>query len=446
MRTVAVATSGGRDSTALLHCTLAQARPLGLEVMALHVHHGLQDGADNWREHARRQARRWGARFDSFRLPVSPERGESVEAWARRERYAALATMAAAAGADLVLLAHHRGDQAETWLLQALRGGGPAGLSSMPRSAHHSGVTWARPWLDLPRAAIDAYLHRHRLAHVNDDSNGDPRYARNRLRMQVWPALQDAFPQAEVALLGAIAHAQHAATLADEVAAMDLPALLTEDHGFAAAAWRLLPPARRVNALRAWLRLRLDRGLPDALLARLTRELHQDVGRWQLPDERWLRLYRGVLRLECPQFLEVTLVESSHAPLHNWQGRLCDLSKSGQYPVPGLAGRLLIEQVPAGGVSPEQLQRVQIRLRQGSERFQLAPKGLARSLKKQFQSRAIDASQRDGPLLFTEAGEMLFVPGLGMDARHWLAAGCVQLAAGWLPDPPNLSASPQRAG
>ena len=125
---VAVAASGGRDSTALLHCTLRQAREVGglalpgqmqLQVLALHVHHGLMPQADDWLLQVKRQAHRWGATFASRRLTAKPARGQSVEAWARIERYRALAEMAADAQCDLVLLAHHRRDQAETFLLQA---------------------------------------------------------------------------------------------------------------------------------------------------------------------------------------------------------------------------------------------------------------------------------------------------------------------------------------
>merc|ERR1739841_308703 len=108
--------------------------------------------------------------------------------------------MARQAGADLLLLAHHRRDQAETLLLQALRGAGVAGLAAMPRQDWRDGVLWVRPWLDHPREAIEAYIAQHGLRHIDDDSNGDPRFARNRLRLQVWPALQAAFPQAKAAL------------------------------------------------------------------------------------------------------------------------------------------------------------------------------------------------------------------------------------------------------
>jgi tRNA(Ile)-lysidine synthase len=134
-----------------------------VRVVALHVHHGLQPQADDWWRHCATTCRRWAARgaalhFAATRLDSAPARGDSVEAWARRERRRALHSMALANGASLLLLAQHRRDQAETVLLQALRGAGSAGLAAMPREVERDGLVWCRPWLDMPRPAIDAYL------------------------------------------------------------------------------------------------------------------------------------------------------------------------------------------------------------------------------------------------------------------------------------------------
>ena len=180
-RIVAVAYSGGRDSTALLHATLAQARLLGVQVLALHVHHGLSPNADAWLAHGEGQCQRWAKRghavaFVAHRLTDRPAPGESVEAWARYARYKALRMMAAEGSASIVLLAHHQRDQAETLLLQALRGAGVAGLSGMPRAVQRDGIEWLRPWLAMPRDAIDAYVRRHRLKFIDDDSNSDTRF------------------------------------------------------------------------------------------------------------------------------------------------------------------------------------------------------------------------------------------------------------------------------
>jgi len=280
-RAVAVAASGGRDSTALLHVTARQARalPAGPDVVALHVHHGLHPEADRWLEHVRRQARRFGARFASRRIEGAPGAGESVEAWARKHRYRALAEMARAEGCDLVLLAQHRRDQAETFLIQALRGGGAAGLAAMPRLVRREGLTWARPWLGCPREAIDAYLRTHRLGFVEDPSNGDARFARGRLRA-LWPALQQAFGDAEVTLARAAQRAAGEAALVAEVAAADLAAI-GAGSSLPVTAWLALSPARQQAALRMWLGGALPPPVPETLVRRLADELAACVhARW----------------------------------------------------------------------------------------------------------------------------------------------------------------------
>jgi tRNA(Ile)-lysidine synthase len=130
-RCIAVAYSGGRDSTALLHATLVEALPLGAKVIALHVHHGLNSNADAWLAACEAQCSRWARRglpveFVAHCVTTSPGQGESVEAWARQARYRALRTMAVARGVSVVLLAHHQRDLAAAGV--AWRGpGGPGG-------------------------------------------------------------------------------------------------------------------------------------------------------------------------------------------------------------------------------------------------------------------------------------------------------------------------------
>ena len=296
---VAVATSGGRDSTALLHATVRQAQALGVEVVALHVHHGLMPDADHWLEQVRRQARRLGARFACERLDGTPAPGESVEAWARKHRYEALARMARAQGCDLVLLAQHRRDQAETFLIQALRGGGAAGLAAMPRSARREGITWARPWLGSPREAIVAYLRRHRLRFVDDPSNADPRFARGRLRV-LWLALNEAFPDAEATLARAAQRAAIDAAVVAEVAEGDLAALGAAGCALPIEPWLRLSLPRRMSALRRWLATVLSQPVPETLVRRLVVELPgRESARWQAGEVDLVRR-RGLLAPAAP--------------------------------------------------------------------------------------------------------------------------------------------------
>lgn len=421
---IAVAYSAGRDSTALLHATATAAVGRGVEVLALHIHHGLSPLADGWLAHAQRQCARWAkqglpVRLRTQRLTGKPATGESVEAWARHERYRALREMALQEGVTLVLLAHHQRDQAETLLLQALRGAGVAGLAGMPQTIEREGVTWSRPWLQQPRSAIEAYVRHHRLRFVDDDSNDWPRFARNRLRLDVWPALVKAFPQAEASLADAASWAAQATDALAELAAMDL-AELVDARGLKLAAWQALSLPRRVNALRAWL-LREGGELPSStLLQRLQNELPgTGEARWEWPHGS-LHRHRGrVLHTRpavaaSPGESEITL----------------SVTGPGRYRLPGWGGELVVSRTREGGVHSAWLARLELRPRSGGEQFMAGIGRPARSLKKQYQAAEVPAWERDGPLVYS-GGQLVFVPGLGIDARVLALPGQPQLRLRW---------------
>lgn len=440
-RRVAVAYSGGRDSTALLHATLQMACPLGIEVVALHVHHGLSPLADRWLAHCEASCARWSAAghpliFACDRLRDAPARGDSVEAWARGRRYTALRAMALEHAASIVLLAHHRRDQAETFLLQALRGSGVAGLSGMPREIEREGVVWARPWLQRPREQIEAYVRRHRLEHVDDDTNDDMRYARNRLRSRVWPELEGAFAQAEEAFASAAGWAQEATSCLAELALIDL-ARIASDGRLTLDLWIELSLPRRSNALRTWLRDVTGQPASAALVQRLLEELPTcPSGRWPLADGE-LQSYRGTLAFASQP-------AGVGGPASQRETTL-ELSGAGTYALPGWGGVLRARRVKKGGVALASLKQVALVPRSGAERFQAGPDRPARSLKKQFQSAAVPPSQRCGPLLYSD-GSLLFVSGLGIDARAAAAPGEPQLGLEWMPtDLTAYRATPSRS-
>ena len=293
---VGVAVSGGRDSIALLHATASAAAPCDVEVWALHIHHGLMREADDWWRAVEQQCARWSRRglnvhFAGQRLGGAPAPGQSIEAWARAGRYEALTLMAHERQIPLVLLAQHRRDQAETVLLQALRSGGPAGLSAMPRSIQRDGIQWVRPWLDHPRSAIEAYVRRYRLRYVNDPSNEDVRLARNRLRSLAWDALDKAFPQAEAALAGTAKRMQEAAACNAELADIDMKTCVDGQGALAITPWAGLSDARRANVLRHWGARWGPAGLPETLVARLLDEATRtrNGSQWPAPGGQVVR-------------------------------------------------------------------------------------------------------------------------------------------------------------
>jgi tRNA(Ile)-lysidine synthase len=428
-----VAYSAGRDSTALLHATACAAREKGIEVVALHVHHGLMPEADSWLEFADKQIKRWRkaglpVHLVSARLQGKPAKGESVEAWARRERRVALARMAHDAGVGAVLLAHHRRDQAETVLLQALRGAGPAGLAAMPRAVQREGIWWLRPWLERPREAIEAYVRRYKLRFVDDASNADERFARSRVREKVWSALTRAFPDAEVTLAALARRAQQAQALLVEVALADLSALVDDAGRLDVARWCELTPARRNNALRAWLLTCLERGAPETLIERLMVELPEaSDARWPVDPARQLALYRGRLGVAA------AMVPRGTAPPDE---QTMDLSRPGMYALPSWRGAFEVTRTTGGGVPASQLKACRVAPRNGGEQWQARPRSVPRSLKKQYQSAGIAAWQREGPLVYA-GDQLVFVPGLGLDARVCAQARPARratLTLRWRPD------------
>lgn len=443
---VAVAFSGGRDSTALLHATACAAREHpGALVLALHVHHGLSAQADAWLMHAERVCSAWAeqglpVRLVSRRVQVDLSSGASVEAQARQARYQALADMAREAGAGMVLLAHHRRDQAETFLLQALRGAGLNGLAAMPPELAREGVRWVRPWLAHPREAIEAYVAHHCLSWVDDDSNTHTRFARNRLRLDVWPALLAAFPQAEASLAASARRLQDvlpgAESWRDElVASLLVPgpndgAERASAH-LNAAQWAELSGALRREALRHWYRVVAGQSLAATWVERLAHEVPGLV--FQQKSLQWpeigLGLYRGEL-----VFLGVT----KDAGGVRWQpvpGAVSlNIDGPGLYVLAPWHGHLRVSPVASGGVSLSALKGAQARPRSGGEQFQAGPGRPSRALKKQYQALGVPQWCRGGPLIWSGA-VLLFVPGLGVDARCVAPVGEPQWGLEWVPAP-----------
>jgi tRNA(Ile)-lysidine synthase len=431
---VAVAFSGGRDSTALLHAVCAVAPP-GVGVHALHVDHGLNPRSADWAAHAQSLCAEWAAggaplQVHVAQLKLRPAPGESVEALARTARYAALARLAREAGCDTVLLAHHRDDQVETFLLQALRGAGAAGLAAMPARAVRHGCTWLRPWLSTPRAQIEAHVARNALPVVDDDSNADARYARNRLRLHVLPALRAQFDDADASLATAARHSQDAREALAALAAIDQSAV-AHGPGLTVPMLLALDGSRQRNLLRHWLLARSGHAPAATLLMRLPEQLtHAPNGRWPHRGGQ-LAAYRGVLDWVGPAFSEGELGQScaggvaADAAVHPLTAL-----HLGANSLPGWSGVLWVESVETGGVAWGPWSDLTVRARRGSERFQRDPHGLPRSLKKQFQAAAVPAWQRGGPLLF-RGDALLFVPGLGLDARQLAPAGVAQVGLRW---------------
>jgi tRNA(Ile)-lysidine synthase len=245
---LAVALSGGADSSAL--ALAAQERWPG-RVVALHVHHGLQAAADGFEAHVRAQCQRWGMACHVQHIQAQHAPGHSPEAAAREGRYRALAEMAQSAGASHVLLGHHADDQVETIMLALSRGAGLPGLSAMPTNFERHGVRFARPILTVDPQALREWLAGQGIAVVQDPSNDNTEFTRNRIRHGLLQAWRRDFPAYASTLARSAEHAAQAQTLLDDLARIDLQRVGVPPS---IAGLQALSAARQTNVLRHWLR------------------------------------------------------------------------------------------------------------------------------------------------------------------------------------------------
>ena len=249
---LAVGLSGGADSTALL---LACARRWPGQVQAIHVHHGLQAAADGFEQHCTALCRSLDVPLTVRHLDARHAPGQSPEDAARQARYKAFEAVALASQAPAAIqsiaLAQHADDQVETLLLALSRGAGVAGLAAMPARWERAGVAWHRPLLRVPGVEVRRWLRAQGQAWVEDPTNADERYTRNRIRARLLPALEAAFPAFRDTFARSASHAAQAAELLEEFAQQDL-ARVGEPPQIQAL--QQLSRARQTNVLRHWLR------------------------------------------------------------------------------------------------------------------------------------------------------------------------------------------------
>ena len=394
-----IAYSGGRDSQVLLHLLSALTEVHNTELIALHVDHGLQATSGDWADHCAVQCALRKIPLEIVRLELVPERGKSLEAQARKARYEAISSRMEQG--DVLLTAHHQNDQAETLLLQLLRGAGPSGLAAMPDIAAFGQGWHIRPLLGFSTKEIEAYALEHRLEWIEDPSNSNMGFDRNYLRQKVMPLLSQRWPAVTRTLSRSARHCAEAQAIIDETAEKMLLSLLDIDSGsLPVPELKRLPPSRTRALLRCWIRrmgyslpdtVRLDRIVNEVLSARPDRN---PVVHW--PDVE-LRRYRGRLYLMPP------LTHPDPDLLLEW--------KTGSpLQLPAGLGILTLHE-GAGGISEDiwRSGKVQVRFRQQGERLSSVPGENSISLKSFFQQRGIPPWKRSRiPLIYID-GELAAV-------------------------------------
>ena len=401
---ICVGFSGGMDSVVLLHALsrLVSGAGRSVSLSAIHVHHGLSTRADEWAGFCTDFCHRCGVSLEIVRVTVPRDSGEGLEGAARRLRHGVFAECRA----DWLALAHHRDDQAETVLLNLLRGAGVAGAAGMLAERPQScGPTLVRPLLAIPRHAIEMYAAEHGLPWIDDESNADRRFRRNFLRHEILPRLETTFSGAGKSLARAAGHFAEASGLLDDLAGIDRVAASAASGRIALAALNGLPQARARNLLRhAW-----------------------TAAGFQAPDTRWID--EALKQLATADALSELRVATTEAALHVYRGelylvRLSDgppaepLSWSGQDVLPWAGGRVRFRVAIGHGIGRGLLDgaEVVLKARQGGERLQADARRPRRSLRNLLQEAAVPPWERLClPMLWVN-GRLAWVGGIGCDA------------------------------
>lgn len=399
--------SGGLDSSVLLHA-LAQAPGLRAQgLQAVHVHHGLQPAADAWAAHCLATCRSLDIPCRVIRVHVPRDSGRGLEAAAREARHAAFA--AALEPDDVLVLAHHRDDQAETVLMRALRASGPDGLAAMrPWRCFADGWLW-RPLLELPRTTLEAYARAQGVRWVQDPSNAVDDADRNFLRHRVLPLLRTRWPHADASLATVARLQADAADLLQQGDADALAMARTSDPAaLDAKRLRHLPAPRRARVLRHWIDTLDLPPLPARAIAWCEAELatvrddQTPVCDWSGHRlQRWRdRLHAGPARAPLPTDFRAAWSGVSALPLPD-------------------GGHLWIDGAVDG-------MNWVVRARQGGERIRLPGRTHSHSLKHVLQSLAVPPWVRAHLPLLCDAEDRLLAAGdLALDADFdaWLRAG-----------------------
>lgn len=380
-----IAYSGGMDSHVLLHVCAALREHYPLKLQAVYIHHGLSQHASNWGQHCRHICQTLDVAFQEIAVNAASATGQSPENIARDQRYAALGNVLAPA--DIVLTAHHQDDQAETVLLQLLRGSGPKGLSAMPRKKPFFSGFQGRPLLDLTRADLQNYAERHQLSWVEDESNTNTDLTRNFLRHEVLPLLAKRVPAVTKLLSRVATHCALAQSVVDRVAQAGLlDAQGSQPNTLSIKKMLTLDVSEQQQVLRQWLD---QAGFPLPSVAKMRHMLSMLHAREdKTPHVIWgqseLRRYRDNLyAMPC-------LIRHDAEQVVHWDCQAPLILSTGSV--------LSVERIPGADI-----QRVTVRFRRGGEVFQLPGRDHHHDVKKLLQTWGVPPWLRDRiPLIYVD--------------------------------------------
>jgi len=406
MKSMTVALSGGVDSVVLLHLLHQLQEKHRFTLKASHVHHGLSKHADQWVKFCEALCRKWSIALEVHHIQLPKKKSLGIEGEARRLRYEKLLK----SQTDLVVLAHHEDDQAETFLLQLIRGAGVKGLSSM---AHFDDTRrlW-RPLLNASRIDIESYAKKHKLKWIEDESNQNIDFDRNFIRSKILPLLKNRFNHIIKVISRSATHLAEAQHLLDDLARLDLKSLLKSNnykHKLNVKTLDKLSNARAKNVLRFWLEINAQlmpsKDLLDELLRQVLTAKKDATIKIYLSKEFEIRRYQD----------EIYIVSKNQQTHKNyeiiWAGESEIILPNGQ--------KLTFKKVKGRGIHLKFLghQKLKIRNRQGGESFKPDSKRPTKKIKQLLQESDLPPWERENlPLIFV-GDELAAVPNFGVDIK-----------------------------
>ncbi|NOT18452.1 MAG: tRNA lysidine(34) synthetase TilS [Sulfuriferula sp.] len=411
---ICVGLSGGVDSVVLLHLFAQLRLSHTFHLSAIHVHHGISQYADEWSLFCQQLCAQLAIPCTTTRVTLDNKLG--VEAEARKQRYQQYQQQPA----DFIALAHHQDDQAETLMLQLLRGAGVKGLSGMAKYRQlPNQPAYLRPLLDMPRSAILAWAHAQQLQWIEDDSNSDTHYARNFLRLDLLPQLNQRYPAWRTALARSAANLAEASELLDELARMDAQQSIHEQRLDCHYLQRI-NPSRARNLLRYFFALH-NLQMPSQvrladMLAQLTRAPHDNhpaIPHGDYTLHRYLNQAYLIKRLPVSD------------PKQSWSWSDGDTLHIPFY------GTFSTHISDATGIALAKFTHINIRLRQGGEMLRPDCKRPNRRLKDLLQQQQIPPWQRDRLPLVYSGDTLIHVPHIGTACAWQAHAGEPSIALDW---------------
>lgn len=416
-----VAFSGGLDSTVLLHALASSRDAHQTALLAIHIDHGLHQESTAWCHQCRSFATSLDIEFESVKVAVRSGSGQGLEAAAREARYAAF--RAILRSGDCLLSAHHKDDQAETLLLNLMRGSGPAGLAGIGEVRSFAAGWLLRPLLSVSRDELQDYATQHALRWIDDPSNEDRTIDRNYLRHEVLPLLEERWPGVASRLQRSAVLASEAATMLDQLADADFHDLGGRPDRLALDKLRRLPTERQRNVLRYVIR---ELGLPSPPAAQLqsvvadlvpARDDGQPLVQWPGAEIRRYREQLYVLPASGPASADAVAADS---------GGCFTLAA-------GMGELKLVAGAPSGLAEDLVARGLELRYRVGGEEIKPVGQAHTRKLKKLLQEEGVVPWMRERLPLLYSGGELVAVADLWVASS---AASAPGVAVRWINRPP----------